>query len=98
MSRAPSARCARHVLVLAKAPEPGRVKTRLCPPLSPAQAADVATAALADTLDAVVACGAERRILALDGRPGPWLPAGFEVIEQRGAGLAERLANAWMAA
>src|SRR6059058_5897007 len=89
---------ARHVLVLAKSPEPGRVKTRLCPPLSPAEAADVAAAALADTLDAAAACGADRKILALAGPPGPWLPAGFEVIEQRGTGLAERLANAWIAA
>jgi glycosyltransferase A (GT-A) superfamily protein (DUF2064 family) len=84
-----------HVLVMAKAPLPGRVKTRLCPPLSFEQAAAVAAAALADTLDAVAACHADRRIVALDGAPGPWLPAGFEVIPQRGGGLDERLANAW---
>ena len=82
-----------HLLVLAKSPEPGRVKTRLCPPLSPAEAAAVAAAALADTLEAVHGCGADRKILALDGRPGPWLPPGFEVIEQRGTGLAERTAR-----
>ncbi len=83
------------VLVVAKAPVPGRVKTRLCPPLSFDEAAAVAAAALADTLAAVAACHADRRIIALDGAPGPWLPAGFEVIPQRGGGLDERLANAW---
>jgi glycosyltransferase A (GT-A) superfamily protein (DUF2064 family) len=31
----------------------------------------------------------------LHGEPGPWVPAGFEVIPQRGAGLAERLAAAF---
>ncbi len=55
----------------------------------------MAEAALADTLDAVAGSGADRWILALDGRPGPWLPAGFEVVPQRGDGLAERLAAAW---
>lgn len=84
-----------HVLVMAKAPVPGRVKTRLCPPCTAKQAAAVAEAALADTLEAVAACRAARRIVALDGAPGPWLPAGFRVIPQRGRGLAERLANAW---
>jgi len=83
------------VLVMAKAPVPGRVKTRLCPPLSLEEAAAVAAAALADTLDAVAVCSAPRRIVALHGAPGPWLPAGFEVIPQRGGGLDERLANAW---
>jgi uncharacterized protein len=83
------------VLVMAKAPVPGRVKTRLCPPCTPEEAAAVASAALADTLDAVGACHASRRIVALDGEAGPWLPAGFEVIAQRGTGLAERLAHAW---
>ncbi|WP_116951802.1 TIGR04282 family arsenosugar biosynthesis glycosyltransferase [Jiangella endophytica] len=84
-----------HVLVVAKEPVPGRVKTRLCPPLSPAQAASVAAAALADTLEAVARCGADRRILALAGRPGPWLPAGFEVVPQVRGPLGLRLAAAW---
>ena len=74
---------------------PGRVKTRLCPPCRPEEAAEIAAAALADTLDAVPGCSAERRVLALDGEPGRWLPAGFEVIRSSGDGLAERLGAAW---
>ena len=38
--------------------------------------------------------GGERQRVALEGSPGAWLPAGFEVIAQRGASLGERLANA----
>lgn len=84
-----------HVLVVAKEPVPGRVKTRLCPPCTAAQAAELAEAALADTLEAVARCDAGRRLLALDGSPGPWLPTGFEVFPQQGRGLDERLAAAW---
>ena len=84
-----------HVLVMAKSPVAGRVKTRLCPPLSPAEAAAVAEGALADTLDAVARCGAGRRILALDGAPGEWIPPGFEIISQRGTSFVRRLAAAW---
>jgi hypothetical protein len=83
------------LIVIAKAPVPGRVKTRLCPPCTPRQAAALAEAALRDTLDAALRSRAERRVLALDGAPGPWLPRGFEVLPQRGDGLAERLANAF---
>ncbi len=36
-----------------------------------------------------------RRVLVLDGEPGPWLPEGFVVIPQRGDGLDERLASAF---
>ncbi|HYT38252.1 MAG TPA: DUF2064 domain-containing protein [Acidimicrobiia bacterium] len=84
-----------HVLVMAKSPRPGRVKTRLCPPCTPEEAAQVATAALADTLTAVAACGAVRKVLALDGEPGPWLPPGFEIVLQRGGTFNDRLTNAW---
>jgi rSAM/selenodomain-associated transferase 1 len=83
------------VLVMAKAPVPGRVKTRLCPPCTPEQAAAIAEAALADTLDAVALCGADRRVVALDGAPGPWLPVGFEVVAQVGSTFADRLDAAW---
>jgi rSAM/selenodomain-associated transferase 1 len=83
--------------VIAKAPVAGRVKTRLCPPCTPEQAAHLAEAALADTLAAVAATPASRYVCVLDGEPGPWLPEGFEVIPQRGDGLDERLASAFEA-
>jgi rSAM/selenodomain-associated transferase 1 len=83
------------VIVLAKAPAPGRVKTRLCPPCDPEQAARLAEAALVDTLRAVAGTRCTRRVLVLDGAPGPWLPAGFDVLPQRGGGLDERLAHAF---
>jgi hypothetical protein len=82
------------ILVMAKAPVAGRVKTRLCPPFTLRQAADLALAALLDTLDAVLAAPAERRVLVLEGPPGPWLPPGIEVLPQQGAGLDDRIANA----
>ncbi len=82
--------------VIAKAPVAGQSKTRLTPPCTPVQAAALAAAALADTLAAVLATAASRRVLVLDGAPGPWLGIpGLEVIAQRGAGLAERLAAAF---
>jgi uncharacterized protein len=83
------------LLVIAKEPVPGRVKTRLTPPYTAEQAAVIAEAALADTLEAVAGTPAARRVVALAGRPGGWLPDGVEVIEQRGDGLDERLANAF---
>jgi rSAM/selenodomain-associated transferase 1 len=82
------------IVVMAKSPVPGRSKTRLCPPLTPRDAAEVAEAALADTLGAVADTKARRRVLALDGAVGDWLPPGFDVITQRGDGLGERLAAA----
>ncbi|WP_089104505.1 TIGR04282 family arsenosugar biosynthesis glycosyltransferase [Streptomyces hyaluromycini] len=83
------------LLVIAKEPRPGRVKTRLTPPFSPAQAAALAEASLADTLDVVARTPATRRVLALDGTPGPWLPPGFDVVPQCAGGLDERLADAF---
>ncbi len=70
------------LLVMAKRPVAGRVKTRLCPPFSPAEAAELAAAAIADTLAAAFAAvpvAALRGyrlepVLVLDGRPDGWLP------------------------
>lgn len=83
------------LLVIAKAPAPGRVKTRLCPPCSPVQAAALAQAALLDTLEVVARTPAGRKVLVLDGDADRWRMPGFELIEQRGAGLDERLAAAF---
>jgi glycosyltransferase A (GT-A) superfamily protein (DUF2064 family) len=78
---------------MAKAPVPGRVKTRLVPPCTPVQAALIAAAALADTLDAVSATPAVRRVLVVDGdHPAP---AGWHRVAQRGDGLGQRLAHAF---
>jgi rSAM/selenodomain-associated transferase 1 len=85
--------------VIAKAPVAGRVKTRLCPPCTPRQAAALAEAALRDTLAAMAAAAQlagcrVRRAIVLDGAPGAW--AGDErVVAQRGGGLDERLAHAF---
>jgi uncharacterized protein len=83
------------LVVLAKEPVPGHVKTRLCPPCSPAEAARVAATALADTLDAALGSGADRVVLALDGRPGTWCPPGVVVVGQGHGALDRRLAHAW---
>lgn len=85
------------LLVIAKAPVPGRVKTRLTPPFTPLEAAELAEAALADTLAAAAATPADRHVLVLDGAPGPWLVPGFEVLQQSGGSLDERLAAAFAA-
>ncbi len=83
------------VLLLAKEPVAGRVKTRLCPPCSPEQAAAVALASLSDTLTAVTSARVGRRRLVLDGRPGDWVPPSFEVVKQVRGGLGDRLEAAF---
>jgi uncharacterized protein len=85
------------LLVIAKEPVPGRVKTRLVPPCTHEQAAALAEAALADTLHTMLMVPARRRVLVLEGEPGPWLPSGFEVVRQCGGPLDERLAGAFAA-
>jgi len=90
------------LVVLAKAPLPGRSKTRLAPAFGPLGAARLAAAALRDTLDAVAATPARRRVLALDGdlAASPLrvpVPAGFVVVPQvtgpHGARIAAALAG-----
>jgi hypothetical protein len=90
------------LLVVAKAPVPGLAKTRLTPPATPRQAAEIAAAALLDTLDAVLATPGALPVVAMTGNldeaaRGARLRgalAGAEVFDQRGADFADRLANA----
>lgn len=86
------------LIVLAKAPAPGRVKTRLCPPCTHAEAALLAEAALVDTLGAVAGTPSVAPLLALDGPPGAWVPDGFPIVPQRGDRLDERITAAFDAA
>lgn len=84
------------LLVLAKAPVPGRSKTRLAPAFGPDGAARLAGAALADTLDAVAAAPATRRVLVLDGDPhAVERPPGVEVVRQADGGHADRIVAAF---
>jgi hypothetical protein len=78
--------------LVAKSPEPGRVKTRLCPPCTPEQAASIARAAVLDTIDVMRAVDCARRVLVLDGPELAEIPSDVDVVGQRGVGLDERLA------
>lgn len=90
------------LLILAKAPQAGRVKTRLCPPATPLQAARIAAAALLDTLSAVRSVPNSRPVVALTGdlahaeRHSELTSAlrGISIIPQRGGNLGERIAAA----
>ncbi|MEV4056785.1 DUF2064 domain-containing protein [Amycolatopsis sp. NPDC049688] len=90
------------LLVVAKAPVPGLAKTRLCPPATPAEAAEIAAAALLDTLDAVCAVPGAVPVVAMTGdlgaaarstEIGAALRRAF-VLPQRGRDFGARLANA----
>ena len=87
---------ARTIVVLAKEPRPGRVKTRLQTRFSPEQAAALASAALSDTLAAVRASRVQWRVLAWEGDPTGW-SHGFEVVTQSDGDLSVRLASAFSA-
>ena len=87
------------VLVVAKAPVPGLAKTRVAKTVGDHVAAELAATALLDTLEAVGSVGWPV-VVALTGDLGDAargeqiriVLAPFRVIEQRGNGLAERLA------
>ncbi|MGI8576776.1 MAG: TIGR04282 family arsenosugar biosynthesis glycosyltransferase [Nocardioidaceae bacterium] len=91
------------VLVVAKSPVAGRVKTRLARLVGDTAAADLAAAAFLDTLDVCEArFGVGRRVVALDGElasaaRGRELAGRlrhWRVIGQSGQGLGSRLAGA----
>jgi hypothetical protein len=52
-------------------------------------------ALLRETLGAVVAAPVARRVLVFAAANGDWLPAGFDLMGQRGASLGERMAAAF---
>jgi glycosyltransferase A (GT-A) superfamily protein (DUF2064 family) len=79
------------VVVICKETLPGKVKTRLHPPLSLEQAAEVAAAAIQDTLAVVRQLPASRRVLLFDGNRTPSGSEDFDVIHQIGGGLDARL-------
>jgi glycosyltransferase A (GT-A) superfamily protein (DUF2064 family) len=83
------------LLVITKAPVPGRSKTRLTPPCTPEHAAAIAAAAVGDTLDVVRATRVQRRVVALDGAPGELDLTGCTVVPQVDGDLGTRLAHAF---
>lgn len=92
----------RGVVVMGKVPRAGRVKTRLCPPLTVAQAATLYRAFLADVFAFVDAERVDaRRVFSCALGDGDTIedarllvPAGWDVVEQTSGGLGERIAHA----
>ena len=90
------------LLVVAKAPVPGRAKTRLAATVGDQVAAEIAAAALLDTLDAVAETPVAARVVALTGKLDAAAGAAeirrrlasLTVIGQRGRDFGDRLANA----
>jgi glycosyltransferase A (GT-A) superfamily protein (DUF2064 family) len=81
------------LIVIAKETIPGKVKTRLHPPLSYEEAAEVAAAAIQDTLAAASAVDVDRRILYFDGNLFPPGSEDYEVVPQGTGDLDVRLAH-----
>jgi hypothetical protein len=85
--------------VMAKAPRAGKVKTRLSPPLTLNQTAELNICFLQDTAENIAAVAASGRAAGIvsytpigeEALFGYLLPAEFALIPQRGAGYGERL-------
>ena len=86
------------LLVFAKVPRPGDVKTRLTPVLTPDEAARLYEAFLTDALQQYADLPVEVRLCVPPPLPnGTWdlVPDGVPVVEQRGASLGDRMQNAF---
>src|SRR5687768_2720700 len=83
---------------MAKSPVPGQVKTRLCPPLTHSEAADVAAASRLGTGEAALATPGAVPVVALAGAARREdvreALAKCVVIPQRGSTFADRLVHA----
>lgn len=87
------------LVVFAKLPEPGTVKTRLTTLLTPTEAAQLYEAFLHDSLDAYAQLDADVRLyLAPSDCPVPeeFTPDGVSMHTQRGDGLGARMLNAFV--
>ena len=84
------------ISIMAKAPEPGRSKTRLCPPLTPVQAAEMSAALLIDTWRAVAGLDDCEVLLmyAGDRTRFPEPVRGLTSFLQRGIDLGARIEHA----
>ncbi|PXW31855.1 UNVERIFIED_CONTAM: hypothetical protein DES50_104264 [Williamsia faeni] len=90
------------ILIVAKAPVPGQVKTRLTEKFSAIDAADLAAAALLDTLDTALSVRSAPVVVALTGRLDEAVRSEeirrrlrhATVITQHGNTFGERLQNA----
>lgn len=80
------------LIMLAKECVPGRAKTRLHPPLSLVEAAEVAAACISMSAEAVDRFDWTRRVLCFDGKELPGSFPGWEVHPQADGGLDERIA------
>jgi rSAM/selenodomain-associated transferase 1 len=91
------------VVVVGKVPEPGGVKTRLCPPLTPQAAAALYTAFLEDTLALshrfAAGCAPGSAVYLLHpngaGELAPFARSGTRLLAQSGDGLGDALAGAF---
>jgi rSAM/selenodomain-associated transferase 1 len=87
------------LIVVAKKPEPGFTKTRLCPPFTAETAAEFYRCLLLDTLRLVTQLDSVDHTLAYTPPHAfPYfqrlVPPGFRLVPQAGADLGERLSNA----
>ena len=87
------------LIVVAKKPEPGSTKTRLCPPFTPEVAAEFYGCLMRDTLALAVKLQGVDFTLAFTPASAidyfdQLAPDGFRLIPQKGADLGARLANA----
>jgi rSAM/selenodomain-associated transferase 1 len=91
--------CTSVVVIMAKQPAPGRTKTRLCPPLTPAAAAELSEALLHDTVSLVSSVRGIELAVAVTPPSAidelrPALPAAAHLVPVEGADIGDCLAQA----
>jgi hypothetical protein len=87
------------VIVMAKRPVPGKTKTRLCPPLTPLEAAELYEAMLRDTIGLVSSLRGIEWAIAVTpqtavGQMGTFAPRGARILAVEGADIGECLRGA----